>query len=420
MLKKLLHKTICVFFVLSLGIMNANVARAQISTPTDISNLVFWADGKDINGTGIQPADGSVITTWVDKSASGNNLTTQDGTVTFEALGFDGINPGLRFPFNARMAASNPFSSDFQDQITIFFINANVTLTTNFSISLNGTNQSQNTADGRFSFHTPWVDTRIFFDAGGCCGANRIREFSPNAVTETTLHTGLNDLPGRRQWLRVDGQALGADRTGHNVNVSRGIHIGDIPNSSPYNGRFAEVLIYDRALTLAEVQDVECFLLLKWKLQNAPAGCAVKISASKTVKPYVMTGSKSYALPGTDVIYTISATHVDGPSLDSETIFLADPIPPEVIFYNGDIDDDGPETNPATFSSTASGLSFDYATDIAFSNAVAKPSTMSDCTYIPFAGYDPNVRHVCIKPTGIFNSETPDTSFEVSFRTQIK
>ena len=400
--------------------LNSQTATAQISTPTDVSNLVFWADGKDINGTGVQPADGSIITTWVDKSSSGNNFTTQAGTVTFEEFGFDGINPGLRFPITARMAAGNPFASNFQDQMTVFFVNANVTLTANFSLSLNGTNQNTNIADGRFSFHTPWVDNRIYFDAGACCGTTRLRGSNPNALTETTLHTGLNDLPGNRQWLRIDGQAFRDDTTGHNANVSRGIHIGDVPSGLTYDGRFAEVLVYDRALSLAEVQDVECFLLLKWKLGDAPTGCAVEISASKTVQTYVSTGANSYALPGTDVIYTLSVSHNSGPSLDTETVFLADPLPPEVIFYNGDIDDGGPEVNPVTFSSIGSGLTFDYATDIAFSNLAATPSDMTDCNYTPTAGYDPNVRYVCIKPTGIFSSGSPDPSFEVSFRTQIK
>ena len=38
--------------------------QAQISTPNDVSGLIFWADGKDVNGTGMQPANGSTITTW--------------------------------------------------------------------------------------------------------------------------------------------------------------------------------------------------------------------------------------------------------------------------------------------------------------------------------------------------------------------
>ena len=132
-------------------------AHSQISAPTDLPDLVFWVDANDVTGTGMQPANGSTVTTWVDKSSSGNNLSTVGGTVTFESTGFDGTNPGLRFPVSSRMAAPNPFAGNFQNEMTMFFVSANVSATNNFAFTLNGTNTSSNIADGRFSFHTPWA-----------------------------------------------------------------------------------------------------------------------------------------------------------------------------------------------------------------------------------------------------------------------
>ena len=396
------------------------VAYAQISTPQDVPDLIFWVDASDVNGTGVQPANGSVVTTWVDKSGGGNNLTTTAGTVTFEATGFDGINPGLRFPLTADMDSSNPFSGNFQNEITVFFVNANVTRTNNFSLSLNGHNTGTNIANGRFSFHTPWTNSSVFFDAGACCGTTRLSGAFPNALTETTLFTGLNDEPGNSQLLRIDGQSFRSDLTGHNANVSGGVHLGDLPGGHRYDGRFAEVLIYDRALTSSEVADVECFLLLKWKLSAAPSGCSVVVSANKTVEVWDPTSAGLYLLPGNDVVYTISATHESGPALSSESVFLTDAIPAEVTFYNGDIDDAGPQINPVSFSDNSSGLTFDYATDIGFSNAATKPNNMTECTYTPTAGYDDAITHLCINPSGVFNSGSPNPSFSISFRAQIK
>ena len=394
--KSLFSKGFCAFIsALVLGVMNAHVALAQISTPTDISNLVFWVDGKDVNGTGVQPADGSSVTTWVDKGSSGNNLTTTLGTVTFEALGFDGINPGLRFPEDSRMVATNPFSGNSTNVATIFFVKNNVTETRNFSVSLNGTSINSN---DRFSFHTPWNDGRIYFDADNA-GSGRLRGSNPTELTETTLYAALNDWPGDRQLFRVDGDPFESDSSGHTATVSGGILLGTISSSRPFDGRFAEVLIYDRALGLDEVQEVECFLLLKWKMSHVPSGCGVEVSAETMVEPYLDTGAFSYSLPGADIIHTLSVTHESGPSLDAETVFLVDKIADELIFYNGDIDDGGPETTPVIFSTTASGLSFDYPTDIAFSDDATEPTNMSECTYTPAVGYDPNVRFVCIMPT---------------------
>lgn len=415
-MRKSLTYPFCAFWLIV-----APPISAQISTPLDVPNLLFWVDGKDINGTGVQPSDGSVITIWVDKGSGGNDLTTTAGTVTFEEFGFDGINPGLRFPLTARMTTPNPFAGPYQNEMTVFFVNANVSLTNNFSVSLNGSNTGSNIIDGRFSFHTPWrSNNRVFFDGGACCGSTRLENPYPNAPTETTLYTGLNDEPGNRQLLRLDGLAFDSDGTGHNANVSRGIHIGDLPDGHQYNGRFAEMLVYDRALTLPEVQDVECFLLLKWKLAAAPAGCSVKISAIKTIEPYITAGPASYALPGNDVLYKIKVTHESGPSLDADTVFITDKIPSELIFYNADIDDGGPETNPVQFSDSNSGLTFNYTTDVRFSNLPAKPTSMAECTYMPTSGYDPNIIHLCVRPSGAFASGTPDPSFEISFRAQIK
>ncbi|MEE9273538.1 MAG: hypothetical protein V3U57_09780, partial [Robiginitomaculum sp.] len=61
-----------------------------------------------------------------------------------------------------------------------------------------------------------------------------------------------------------------------------------------------------------------------------------------------------------------------------------------------------------------------YATDVKFSDSDTKPKNMSDCTYTPTTGYDASVRHVCIKPSSVFSSGTPDPSFSISFRARIK
>jgi hypothetical protein len=161
-------------------------------------------------------------------------------------------------------------------------------------------------------------------------------------------------------------------------------------------------------------------LLLKWKISAAPAGCAVQMSANKTVTVWDPAASGEYALPGNDVIYTIEVTHESGPALDKETVFLVDAMPPETEFYNGDIDDGGPETHPVSLADNGSGLTFDYAADVGFSNGAVKPTNLAACNYTPASGYDPAVTFICIQPTGIFQSGTPNPSFEVSFRARIK
>lgn len=393
-------------------------ARAQIAEPTDIPDLVFWVDATDVNGTGVQPLNGDSVSTWVDKSSSGNNLTTDLGTVTFQETGFDGTNPGLRFPSSARMRGGNPFSSSSVSEFTIFFVNANNNFTNNFSVSLNGTSNSSN---NRVSFHTPWSSTMdIYFDAATSGGANRLREDYTYGDTETLVYTGLNDVGESVQELRVDGVSLASDTSGHMVNVNGGVRLGRRTSGQhAFNGRFGEVIVYDRGLTSDEVQDVECYLLHKWKPAAAPSFCFPELSTSKTATAWPTGEPDMYIVPGEDVLYTISVTHDSGPALDSDSIFLADRIPDEVTFYNGDIDDDGPETDAVQFTESSSGLSWTYGTNVGFSSAATRPSTLADCNYTPSAGYDALITYVCINPSGSFGSITSGASFSVSFRARI-
>ena len=128
-----------------------------------------------------------------------------------------------------------------------------------------------------------------------------------------------------------------------------------------------------------------------------------------------------YALPGNDVIYTIIATNAGPGMADPDTMELIDAMPSEVEFYNGDIDDGGPETDPVSFvQSSGAGLTFNYAGDVAYSNSAAPPANFSACSYAPSAGYDPNVTFICFNPKGTLITGSPSPTFEVSFRARIK
>ena len=61
-----------------------------------------------------------------------------------------------------------------------------------------------------------------------------------------------------------------------------------------------------------------------------------------------------YAIPGPDVIYTIKTVNTGSGAVDADTIFLVDSIPPDVTFYNGDIDDCGHQIGVVEFVNTGS------------------------------------------------------------------
>ncbi len=390
---------------------------AAISAPTEVSGLVLWLDAADINGNGVQPADGAGITTWVDKSTTGSNLSRVAGTVQYQATGFKGGRPGVRLPIGGQMTGPNPFGVTYKNTITVFIVSNSASYTKNFALSLNGINRDAETPDGRYSFHLPWNSHYVYSDISGCCGNTRLWAALPNLYSDTTIYTSVNDEPGNRQWLRMDRQMSASDDTGHKANISGGVHIGTIPTLNDFNGRFAEIIVYGRALSLEEVEDIECYLSWKWK-PSITTGCSVDVNVTEGVEAIDTNGQSAYALPGNDVIYTLNVTHDGGPPVDTDTIYLIKDISTDTIFYNDDIDGAGPETDPVAFSDNgASGLSLDYVSDVGYSNSTVNPTNMTQCGYVPLAGYDPDVRYVCINPSGSFQ---PNSSFTVKMRAKIK
>lgn len=121
------------------------------------------------------------------------------------------------------------------------------------------------------------------------------------------------------------------------------------------------------------------------------------------------------AIPGAIVRYAITITNTGTLPVDASSVFIVDPLPATLNY-------DGSTTVTFTNGSTASGLAFNAATDVRFSNVAATPTSFAACTYTPSAGFDPAVRHVCIRPSGTMSGATAggQPSFTVSFQTQIK
>ena len=140
------------------------------------------------------------------------------------------------------------------------------------------------------------------------------------------------------------------------------------------------------------------------------------LNAVKTVSVYDPQSLGLYAVPGNDVIYTFTIQNTGDGAVDSGSLFLVDAMPSEVAFYNGDIDDGGPEINPVTFQESAGGLTFDFDTDVGFSDGVTPPTNISDCSYIPVNGYDEDVSFICFSPKGVMAGQS---SLSLSFRSRI-
>lgn len=143
------------------------------------------------------------------------------------------------------------------------------------------------------------------------------------------------------------------------------------------------------------------------------------IAVAKSSEVYDPLSQQLKAIPGNDVIYTISVENTGDVPIDSGSILLVDNFPAELEFYNSDIDDGGPETDPVSFSQSGASMTFNYATDVGFSSSAIPPTTFAACSYTPSASYDASVTFICINPKGILPNGSPNPNLTIQFRAKI-
>ncbi len=144
------------------------------------------------------------------------------------------------------------------------------------------------------------------------------------------------------------------------------------------------------------------------------------LTLSKAGTVYDPLSANLFAVPGNDLLYTITATNTGTGPADSDSVFVYDTLPATLEFFNGDVDGGGPATGPVLFNAATSGLTYTEATDLRYSNAAAAPASFAACTYTPVAGYDPAVRHVCLNPKGTMLSGAGPPSFNFQLRARIQ
>ena len=146
-------------------------------------------------------------------------------------------------------------------------------------------------------------------------------------------------------------------------------------------------------------------------------------------------GNKPKAIPGAELQYTIHAINSGRGASDSNSITLQDEIAANAELYIGDITclnrGPGSGNGPICFEDGAnpneSQLSFDFLGLGAANDSIYFSQDGADFSYEPVDSgdsYDPTVRYIRIKPSGIYKqakkdgSETPEFNFSYQIRLQ--
>lgn len=119
-------------------------------------------------------------------------------------------------------------------------------------------------------------------------------------------------------------------------------------------------------------------------------------------------------IPGALVRYAIHISNSGPAAVTANSVFVLDGIPSEIEVGSA---------AAATFSNgtPASGLTFNAATDLRFSNATTPPASFAACSYTPVAAFDPLVRYICLNPKGTMAGSTGTSpSFTLTFDARVK
>jgi len=206
--------------------------------PSDYTGCQLWLDGADPNGTGRQPASGTVLTSWTDKSGSGNTVTLP--SLTYSVNTFTGY-PGVVFTSGTASSqlTLSPYDCFFASSYTSSL----------FPLSYPGLlGQTSVVMFGNY-----WQSANFMANGGGfnTNGLNTYGNYVADARNMTV--SDVYSLPSSTFALRVGS--------------------GDqYPNNS-WLGHIYEVIVFSNALNITQRQQVEGYLCQKWgTVSYLPAG----------------------------------------------------------------------------------------------------------------------------------------------------
>lgn len=155
---------------------------------------------------------------------------------------------------------------------------------------------------------------------------------------------------------------------------------------------------------------ISCVVTNTKRASNATLNIAKN---SSLVSDPVNGATNPKAIPGAILRYSFVVQNSGPAAVDNNTLLIVDTLPLQITV--------GTAAAPVfTQGSPTSGLTFNAATDIRYSNSATKPASFAACTYTPVAAYDPAVKYVCLRPQGAMAGSTGvPTNFTISIQGQL-
>jgi hypothetical protein len=219
-------------------------------TPPQFAGLSLWLDGADPFNNGYSAINGNTVTTWIDKSGNGYNVTSVGNPVFFNnTILFNGSNAA----FNTNYPA-NPLSE------TVFVV-----------MKTNNVSQFQNIISSSTTGGRQLQLTGSYYPSGCYIQLNSIgvNTFATGnlAIVESTIF--LYDYTFNSQNINMYIDGTDDVQVDGSYSFSNALtNIGVAGDSSYLNGSISEIIIYNSVLNDYQRQTVEGYLAIKWGLQS--------------------------------------------------------------------------------------------------------------------------------------------------------
>ena len=248
----------------ALSLANSKITIRPIFLPTSIANIQMWMDGADPAGTGVVPSNGSVLSSWADKSGKSYNASgVNSPTVVTNAVNSKSVVSYNGSNYSFSIIAAGVFST----AMIIFFVykvNGAVTYTTPVTrgVFTNGSPIDQ------------YNNTRFL---GGNSYNGYTSAYSHASATSTSLFTQIiQQSPSTTYNEYVNGSTTSSlSVTGFSASDTASyVYIGTRDNKgTTFNGYMCELIVYNQMIGLTAQQKIEGYLAWKWGIQaSLPAG----------------------------------------------------------------------------------------------------------------------------------------------------
>jgi hypothetical protein len=254
-----------------------SVTLAPFKSPKYIGGCSLWLDGADPAGTGVIPANGATVSTWVDKSGNGNNASTAAGTLTYSSR-FKSI----LFNGSSYYTLPNGTISSGSANFTIFAV-CRPTNIGGYSYVYFAGNGSAGQATALIFYPDGQIENGFWTDFMGIASAGSV------AINNSYMFTSFYN--GTRTLYRNGSSIVSGTPTVSKNTASANNCIGSINGSTIFYGTISELIVFNVALDTTTRQGIEAYLAQKWELTP-------NLSASHPGLSVTYSQSQKFALIG--------------------------------------------------------------------------------------------------------------------------